>query len=524
MLKEKPFLNKLREPVSIFILALSVRFFFLFFVFPTDFAVDSYHRWQIADYTLHIGLQHGRMWDLGGMEYFWLPLPQLVNAFLMGLFKINTLIPFRSFNAILGSLTVILIYLVARKYFSSKFVNITATVLVALNPLLAFHDVTGLSETMGIFFIVLALLKYEKSAYWTGFSLALASLCRIEFWLLTLGICVCYLVFERNGVKFLSAVWGFLTIMIPYFFHVKTVTGNPFYALYWNFFGSVVGVWGHQFIIPSYIRLLFFIVLTGAVIGLIALIKKRVKGYVVYASFFGFALYHGLWYTFVSRGVLWNRLFMLDVTIGAILLGLLIYRLPKRKAMVLIIIAVTILLLIYFTPIYSKKQDEITYIFNGADWLGSRYQGGTIICGSPRIVYRLISKWHIPNKNILSSLYLPHENRTATFIWLQENNVTWYICTSLGWDDTIKLFPELIVAEDHPPFYLKAIFIEYWPKILIYEFNRTLFTFFDLRSAINYMPALSSYNVNLSENASIHSAYPYYTQKNLANMSFLEGA
>jgi len=31
----------------------------------------SYHHWQISYLTLKIGLAHGRMWDLNGMEYYW---------------------------------------------------------------------------------------------------------------------------------------------------------------------------------------------------------------------------------------------------------------------------------------------------------------------------------------------------------------------------------------------------------------------------------------------------------------------
>src|SRR3989344_2891728 len=65
----------------IFIIALSTRLYFLFYITdpqnPGDgWAGDVFHHWQIAYLTREVGLSHGflRLWDLKGMEFFWGPL------------------------------------------------------------------------------------------------------------------------------------------------------------------------------------------------------------------------------------------------------------------------------------------------------------------------------------------------------------------------------------------------------------------------------------------------------------------
>lgn len=59
-----------REWRRVFLVAFAARFL-MFLLTPVDWNSDSYHHWQISYYTLKIGLNQGRMWDLTGSEYYW---------------------------------------------------------------------------------------------------------------------------------------------------------------------------------------------------------------------------------------------------------------------------------------------------------------------------------------------------------------------------------------------------------------------------------------------------------------------
>jgi hypothetical protein len=97
-----------RTAVSVFALALAARLILLFFVAGpenTDWYLDSYHHWQIAYFTLKIGISQGRLWDLGGLEYFWGALPPLAQAGVMALSNTASIIPYRIANSIFGNVS-----------------------------------------------------------------------------------------------------------------------------------------------------------------------------------------------------------------------------------------------------------------------------------------------------------------------------------------------------------------------------------------------------------------------------------
>jgi len=92
--------------VTLFALSLFVRLLYLFLVVPTDWMGDSYHHWQIAWYTLKMGLARGRMWDLKGCEYYWPPVPSLFEALLMWLFRSPSILLMRVANTVFSVLVV----------------------------------------------------------------------------------------------------------------------------------------------------------------------------------------------------------------------------------------------------------------------------------------------------------------------------------------------------------------------------------------------------------------------------------
>jgi len=431
-------------PVVLLVTAFIIRLVALFFVTPIDFRWESYHYWQIAFYTLRVGISYGRMWDLGGMEYFWGPLPILAQSFLLYVLGTTSELPFRVLNGIVGSVTVYLVYVVARRHFNGT-AGFLAAVMVMLFPLLIFNSVIGMEETMGSFFIMLALNFFNRRNFFFGFFLGLASLCRIEFWPLSIGLCVSYLIFGKNSTGLVESIIGWLTPMVPYFIHVRGTTGDPFYAFYWNFIGNIAGVWTPWYVDPI-IRTLFGVVLIGSIAGLLLLLKYRgrVQGYMLYALFLGFLAYHGLTYVLGGVAPLFDRLFVLDVMVGFILVGRYVARMPHSKVVGVVICILVTSSVIYAAPYYVGLQSDILGLYKIADVVGPAYTGGTILCDMPMITYRLVDHWHVSYERILGTLYMPLEDLHGALSWLRSNNASWIVVAEPKAQKVIAFFHETL--------------------------------------------------------------------------------
>ena len=434
-------------PLVLLVTAFIIRLVALSFVTPIDFRWESYHYWQIAFYTLRIGIGYGRMWDLGGMEYFWGPLPILAQSFLLYVLGTTSMLPFRVLNGIIGSITVYLVYVLGRRHFKDV-AGLLAAVMATLCPLLIFNSVIGMEETMGVFFIALALTFFNRQNYLFGLFLGLASLCRIEFWPLSIGLCTSYLIFGKNSTGLVESIIGWLTPMVPYFVHVRGTTGDPFYAFYWNFIGNIAGVWTPWYVDPI-VRTLFGAVLVGSIAGLLLLFKYRgkVQEYMLYALFLGFLAYHGLTYVIGGFAPLFDRFFVLDATVGFILVGRYVARVPHSKAVGTAICILVASSMVYATPYYASLQSDILGLYRIADAVGPAYGGGTILCDMPMITYRLVDHWHISYERILGTLYMPLEDLKEALSWLRSNNASWIVVAEPKAQKVIAFFHHALDGE-----------------------------------------------------------------------------
>jgi tetratricopeptide (TPR) repeat protein len=412
------------------ILGFVLRFFSLIFITPVDFRWESYHYWQIAYYTLHVGTKHLRMWDLGGMEYFWGPLPIWIQSVLLWIFRAKSMIFFRFFNIIIGCATIFLAYRIGLRYGDSTSAKLAAMI-AAVNPILIFNNIIGMEETLGVFFILFSLLVVNDKLVYGGVFLGLASLCRIEFWPLSFGMIGTIYLFERGrlGSRWFSVLVGWMIVVVPYMFHLQLVTGNAIYPFYWNFLGNIVGAWNPWYVSPA-IRAVFGVILAASIIGYLALLKyrKRVgEWYILLITAFGFAGYHGIVYTVSGTAPLFERFFVLDAALVSCLVGLFYIRLPKRK---LTNILIPIILLASFStsvPYYVGEQDAIRDRNEFTDVLIEEYSGGTILSDVPIMTYRLIHKGGISHTNILGSIYANYQSLDTVLEWLQKENATYLI-------------------------------------------------------------------------------------------------
>ena len=432
---------------SIFAIALASRLFFLIFMSGglenTGWYWDAYHHWQISYFTQKIGIYNGpRMWDLGGMEYFWGILPSLVQAGLMALFNTTSIIPFRVATIVFGSISVSLIYLLCKRYFNQK-TAISAALILAVNPVLIVGDASGMQEPLAIMLLLLAVWYYDKSEFKSGLLLALASMCRAEYWILSMGMLALYLVFERNITRFVPATGGWLLGMIPYMFHLRFQTGNPIYPVYWNLVGNIAGQWlgpavwtSHRIFIKNLFMGLFFIVIAS----LILTVWKKPRFYALFSLFLGNLIFlsYVLGFSPYTAGyidrVLVDRLFALAYMFLAVLIAIAIgYAIPKKRpkfsSFHLDKAAISAALILFFLlwPVimsYYRPLGELQAYDDLAVFMVNNYNGGRILVpgDQPQFVYRLVQRG-ITAYDLLSLKYHP-ENQTATLQWLFQSNIT----------------------------------------------------------------------------------------------------
>ncbi len=472
---------------TLFSLALFFRLLFLFFVSGLEYCGwyhDSYHHWQIAYYSLYVGFKQNppRMWDLNGMEYFWGLLPTLTESFLLWLFRTTSIVPFRIFNSIMGSLSACLIYLLGKKYFDEQ-TGLFSAMLVAVCPILWEVDTSGMLEPMGVALLLFALLLHDRKPFACGLFLGLASLCHIEFWFLALGMCSFYLVFKSSIVNFVPSILGWLAPTTPYFYFMQTRTGDWLYALKYNYFCNVVGEWLDVSlplkaqILPRFIAA-GFLPLFAAVF--LYLIKNRPRGYVLHAFFWSFTAMQGAIfgltayltpYLIVGQAprLLIDRLFAINYYYISLMAALALKRLSVRLPAwrmgfsypSLLFLFMVVLYLSSFTLVVQQYFSDVYYVpyakqTRTADWIASNHNGGSVISSLVILNYRLIRNG-FPYGMVFGSLYSPRyygsENVTESYLWLRNLNVTWIVLDQ----SIVENFPFL---EDHPdcfpPFHMRT--------------------------------------------------------------------
>jgi len=420
---------------------------------PVDWNGDSFVHWQISYLTLKIGFRHFRMWDLNGLEYFWGMVPHLVEAGIMGVLGASSLLPYRIFNMILGSINAYLVYLIGRDNIYWE-VGLYSALFVAFFPVFTVFDITALQDTLALFFLLLGLYYYSSKPFNAGILFALASQSRIEYWLVTMIFIFSVPLFERKERRrFTSVMIGWVFSMVPFLWIFLTHTGNPIYPLYYSLGnvlgGGVPGATPKNFLAgitrfllarltravsdPLYLIALLSIIGTLGVLAYLYVRPKR--RYYLYTFFIATMLVNGL-YTISYIGTRWlwmmSRILMPTLALGALLIFYLIYKTPLRRARIQLLLIIVIAISgVQIYPKFQIYQKWTLEAYDVADTAMKDYTGGTVICDYQTINYRIINKWQIPAKNILSNQYSPLyygiKDPDEFVKWFRKFNVTVWI-------------------------------------------------------------------------------------------------
>lgn len=444
--------------ITILTLALITRLLYLYYVVPTDWIGDSYHHWQIAIYTLKIGLPQGRMWDLKGVEYYWPPLPTLIEASLMSLIGNTSINNMRFLNSLFGSISVIIIYLIGSRY--RKGIGLTAAAAMLFFPLTLNTEVLALHEPlMGLFFLLGMYLFLKGKRFYAGTLFGLSYLCHFSVYLTVPVILAVVLLKERKIETLLPFLSGFLLIYLPYMYFLRTQTGDPLYNIRTmiRYIGVSTATMKHPY---AKIIGLILVPLGGAILYTaqrngVDTIESRITSILLGS----YMLFWGSMFLFVGAPLspYEMRYYWIPLVLGILYLSKLSHNLFKAQTVCMLsrssilFAGISMFLLIALSPTFSELQEPILWDFNAADTLAGQYENGTIISPVPHMTYRLINYWEISPLNILGPIYCPTEP-TKKIQWITDNNITLMFWLP-GWEAE-RVFPELSRGTDEPPFYV----------------------------------------------------------------------
>ncbi|HSP08602.1 MAG TPA: hypothetical protein VLU92_03270 [Candidatus Dormibacteraeota bacterium] len=332
---------------GVWILALAPRLYALFFLTdpqnPGDgWHGDVYHHWQIAYLTKEIGLwdpSGPRLWDLKGLDYFW----GLVHpVLLVGLFfvagSVDIVIP-RLISVFFGSLTVVLLFALCRRYWDFR-VAAAAALFAALLPTNVFIDSTGFLEPMGIGLVLLGIWLWPRRGFWAGVAWALAAMARAEAWIFSLGMLIATYLRRAHQPERLLATTAWIALIALYMKILLDRTGNAIYPVYWNLLANIFGKWEFASgLSPAQVAARPFLVglMLAGLLGLAWTFWKRPTSYMLLTFGFGYLAYTGLSLGLTSYLKSWEswfwqeRFFLFPYEFAGVLLAVTVLWIPPRR-------------------------------------------------------------------------------------------------------------------------------------------------------------------------------------------------
>lgn len=458
--------------IFVFLLAISVRIFFLFNVSDPQNAGehwygDTYHHWQVAYLTQEVGLHHGfmRLWDLKGMEYFWGPLHPILMMIMFAVTGSVSIVDARILSLIFGSIVIVSIFFITNRYWGRN-VAIGTSLLAIFHPVSILNDTSGMLEPIGYSLLFLGILALESSPLLAGVLWGLASMARAEAWMYGAILLFFSLrILKKPGqIPGLVLGWGIVTIL--YMKYLLDSTGNAIYPFWWNFLANARGEWSKDVQLNSYQLSVQPYLITWFVVSVILILivmwrkwwKKGSGGSIF--LLFGFANWAFIggfmgmtsYLTGFEPWFWYIRFFMYPYIFASFLIALFfLYYIPKkvsffRNKFVLwllwlpILATVFLYQVIFWKPI-MEKYDSTRPIWSAtktiAHAVGQEYQGGKVLIqeNDPSFTYALVYYDGIKGSNILGQMYDPFyyidgdpyvnwgKNRKTILTWIKKEDI-----------------------------------------------------------------------------------------------------
>ena len=454
--------------ILIFFLAFAIRLYSLFYITDAQNAgievwySDVYHHWQIAYLTKSVGLKNGflRLWDLKGVEYFWGALHPLVGSFLITLTGSTSIIVFRIFSSVMGSSALVFLYLIIQRHWGRQ-AGLAAALIGLFSPIGIFSDATGMVEPLGIGLFLAGIYFFPQRAFLSGFLLALASMTRAEYWILSglvlLGVFFMKTLPGKKSIFFL----GYVLPIVLYMKYLLDWTGSPIYPIWWNYLGNAVGKWQAD-LLPTARQLLaqkiYWVISAVSFVGIIWTFVKRPKfspfllfgfgNWLLWGIFIGMTKYllSYLPRFWLDRIMLWPYLF------AGSLIAIILFALTKSNISKVLKIALSVSGWAFVTLIIIASQlvwGQIRTIYNQSHpyWNNFREiaarvgeldnsEGKVLVPEDwPALTYMLVQFEGLTGERILGQMFDPYfylgeepysnwqENRKIVLDWFKKEDI-----------------------------------------------------------------------------------------------------
>lgn len=454
--------------IIIFLVALGLRLYSLFYITdPQNAGVevwysDAYHHWQIAYLTKTVGLKEGflRLWDLKGLEYFWGAAHPLIGSLLIAITGSTSIVSFRIFSSVMGAIAIVFLYLIVRRHWGIQ-AGLAAALLGMLSPVGIFSDASGMVEPLGIAFFLAGIYFFPKRAFFAGFLLAMASMARAEFWLLSSLVLFGALLLKTSSGKKPFFFLGYIIPIVLYMKYLLDWTGNPIYPIWWNFVGNAVGAWQAD-IAPNlaqiFIQKVYWVIAGVSLVGIFITLLKRPKHTLFFLFGFGNWLMWGIFIGmtkyllsylprfWLDRIMLWPYLFA-GALIAIFLFSLTKSNIPRILKIALsvsgwvFVVLIIIVSQFTWTPIRSIYNQSRPYWNNFreiASQVGKLDTGeGKVLIPEdwPPLTYMLVHFEDITGERIVGQMFDPFfyigdkpfdnwgENRKVVLDWFRDEDI-----------------------------------------------------------------------------------------------------
>jgi len=463
VLNSSPILRFKKSSVAlvliVFLLALTMRMWHITSANYLDHNGDSYHHWLTSYLTATHGYRHT---DFKGstLDIAWLPLYHYMIAILMNTFNVYSLDVQHAFNILLGSLTCVIVFAIARQS-GSKGIAFAAGLALAIQPW--FVDVTtlGVSEVAAVFLLTLGIMLFLRGKVTlAAIPVALAMLVRYEAWIFALTLLVIGAIQKRESHRHLT-IYAMIcaAVVVGWSLNSWTQTGQLFS---WYTTQSATVKWDRLFTsdvgsVPEYARMLVEVTsgmfLLGVVVGLVRNdrnIRLLLSLELAYLLIIALQFLRG---TVPFQVRFLSYIFPLTAVLSSNVAGFVakILRCPTKKT----VLSFFILAVVVVYPVYSqywivsptvdqtKLDGHVAAELIAGQLLSRSYANGTVLSDSPTIIYYS----HLDPAKFYSTSsldwYSQAWNKSELAAWMRERHVKYLVWQNVSYSSTWWLFPEL---------------------------------------------------------------------------------
>jgi 4-amino-4-deoxy-L-arabinose transferase-like glycosyltransferase len=443
----------------VFLAALAIRIWHITSANYLDHNGDSYHHWLTSYLT---ATHRYALIDFkGNISISWLPLYHYMIAFLMNTFQVYSLDVQHAFNILLGSLTCLLVLVLARES-GSLGIGFAAGLALALQPW--FVDITtlGVSEVSAIFLLTSGIYFFLRGKVTlSAIPVALAMLIRYEAWIFALVLLIVGMIQKRSTQKqFATYAIVCAAVVVGWSLISWIQTGQ---LTSWYTIQTATVRWDRLFTgttgsIQEYLEMLVRMTSGMFLIGLcVGLLKNDRKAKLLLALELGYLLMIVFQYfrgTVPFQARFLSYLFPLTAVLSPSIVKFsskLLRRQNYRFVVSFLILTMIVVYPVYdqYWTILSPKVDQTQFDRHVAaeliagKLLGETYTNGTVLCDSPTIIYYS----HLDPSKFLSTNELEWYTRTWSkselASWIGIHEVRYLIWQNVSYSSSWWMFPEL---------------------------------------------------------------------------------